>query len=131
MNGVYSLDFETGHAMGSFRCFWELPSDSFRSTRPSIATGFPRWIAGYGVLVAILLLGRYLLMYVTADPLFIAEWILIYAAFVWIFLVTIDAFRRECCRTGSNEVQKHTSGTRQEIHFDGLSPPSADYSCPR
>lgn len=33
-------------------------------------------------------------MFVTTDPLFVAEWILIYEAFGWISLVTVDAFRR-------------------------------------
>ncbi|EMA27196.1 DUF998 domain-containing protein [Halobiforma nitratireducens] len=94
MNGVYSLDFE-GHGMWVVPMFLGItvgliPINAALYGYP----GFPRWIAGYGVIVALLPLGRYLLMYVTADPLFIAEWILIYGAFVWIFLVTIDAFKR-------------------------------------
>ncbi|WP_238386965.1 hypothetical protein [Natrialba swarupiae] len=107
MNGVYSLDFETGHAMWVIPMFLGItiglvPINAALYRYP----GFPRWIAGYGVLVAILPLGRYLLMYVTADPLFIAEWILIYAAFVWIFLVTIDAFRRGVLSNGFKRSSK-------------------------
>lgn len=49
---------------------------------------------GYGVLVALLPLGRYLLLFATERPLFVAEWVLIYGAFGWIALVTVDVFRR-------------------------------------
>lgn len=95
MNGVYSLDFETGHAMWVVPMFLGItvgliPINVALARYP----GFPGWVAGYGVIVAALPLVRYLLMFVTADPLFIAEWILVYGALTWIFLVTADAFRR-------------------------------------
>ena len=112
MNGVYSLDFE-GHGLWVVPMFLGItvglvPINVALYGYPD----FPQWIAGYGVLVAVLPLGRYLLMFVTADPLFIAEWILIYAAFVWIFLVTVDAFRKGVL---SNRFRRRSEPRQQTV----------------